>query len=84
MIFIIYLGLVIVGFFMVIVLIFVDKISVDWRCFIGDLLSLEDIEHREANDFSSIELNEDCWSRVGLDDLELLPVVPLLNKKMNR
>ncbi len=67
---------------MVIVLIFVDKLSVDWRSFIGDLLSLEeDIEHREANDFSSIELNEDCWSRVGLDDLELSAVVSLINKK---
>ncbi len=57
-----YFDFVIVGFFNVMVLIFVDTASVDGRCFIGDLiLSLEeDMENREANGFSSTELNDDC------------------------
>jgi hypothetical protein len=80
-----YLVFVITGFFIEIVFIFVDEVSVDCRCFIGDLLLLlsleEDIKHREANDFSSTELIDDCRSRFGLDDFELSDVVSLLNRK---
>lgn len=78
-----YLGFVRTGFFIEIIFICVDGTSVDWRCFIeGLLLSLgKVIEHREANGFSSTELNDDCWSSFGLDDFKLLDVVSLLNRK---
>ncbi len=72
------MAFVINGFFNEVDFIPVDAASVEWHCFIEDLLSLEeDIVHRDANDFSSIEFSDDCWSAFNLDDFKLSGVVSL-------
>ena len=59
-----YLAFVVCGFFEEVDLTVDDAVSVECRDFTGDLLLVlsleEDVEHRDARDFSSIEFNEDC------------------------
>ncbi len=85
--FFLYLDFGVVGFFNKVDFVFDGEASVEWRCFIGNFVLLsfdEDIVHRDANDFSSTELNDDWGSGFEFDDFEVSGVISLLNRKKGK